>query len=214
VFGIPFFEYLEQNPETATIWDEWNARTAEERLPAAVADYDFARFGTLVDVGGGQGTFVSSLLRANPTLRGILFDLPDVVNAAPPVLKDAGVERRCRIVGGDFLQEVPSGGDVYILSRVLLNWDDAQATRILGNCRRAMGPHGTLIVVDAIMPPPGHPARRIRAFNDVNLMMMFGSANRTEAEWRSLFRAAGFGFAVLTPNPTDLAVMEGIPTSA
>jgi hypothetical protein len=212
VFGTTFFEYLQQNPEAATFWDDWNARTALERLPAAVAEYDFTRFGTLVDVGGGQGTFISTILQANPTLRGILFDLPDVVRAAPAMLEAAGVANRCSVVGGDFFQELPDGGDAYIISRVLLNWDDAEATRILANCRRAMGERGTLVVVDLIMPPPDHPARRVRAFNDLNLKLMFGASTRTEAEWRRLFAAAGFGFAVLTPNPPDLSVMEGAPT--
>src|SRR2546430_1581186 len=111
-----------------------------------------ARFRRIVDVGGGQGLLLAAILRRHPSAQGVLFDLPQVVEQAKEVLQGAGVADRCELVGGDFFQEVPSGGDAYVLKVVLHDWDDERARRILSNCRKAMGEDGRLLVVERVIP--------------------------------------------------------------
>lgn len=112
---------------------------SRQRIEAFVAAYDCSAFGTIVDVGGGRGALLAGVLRANPRVRGILFDLPHVVAGADALFAEAGVADRARIVGGSFFESVPGGGDAYILSMILHDWDDARAGAILANCRQAMG---------------------------------------------------------------------------
>lgn len=211
IYGMSFYEYLGQQPEVEAIFNEWNTETASLWLPPTIAACDFAGARTLVDVGGGEGTFLAAALRANPGLRGILLDLPDAVASAPSILEAAGVTDRCTVVGGSFFDAVPTGGDVYTIVRILFNWDDARATAILRTVRRAIGEAGRLLVIEGLLPPLGHPQRATAAFNDLNLLVMMGGRQRTEAEFRALFRVAGFDLTSLTQIEDVWHVIEGRP---
>ena len=140
IFGARYYDYMAQHPEVAAEWDYSMDQTAREWLGALAASYDFTPIQTIVDVGGGHGATLANILKDIPTMRGILFDLPHVVAGAGSLLAEAGVAERCEVIGGDMFAEVPSGGDAYLIARVLFNWDDQHARALLQSCRRAIGP--------------------------------------------------------------------------
>jgi hypothetical protein len=193
-YGTTFFEYLAARPaERAEFHSSMTERSVYE-AKAVVAAFDFGRFTRLVDIGGGHGVLLSAVLAATPGLTGVLFDRPAVVESA-------SVPEGCEIVGGDFFAEVPAGADAYLLSRVIHNWEDADAVRILRNCRKAMGVGATLLLVEAVVPERAadHPAA-IRA--DITMLAMVSGRERTRAEYAALFGEAG------------LRLEEAIPTGS
>jgi hypothetical protein len=192
VFGKTFFEYLASNPPADQLWNRWNAETASEWLPPVIAACDFSEAKTIVDVGGGQGTFIAEVLKRNKGAKGVLYDLPNVVAGAVTVLESAGLVERCTVIVGSFFDSVPEGGDVYCISRVLFNWDDEQVLTILRNCRRAMKGRERLVIVENLLPSSSDPGFTRIALNSLNLWLMFGSRHRTAEEYRQLLDSAGF----------------------
>src|SRR3954447_10869313 len=150
VHGMGFWDYTARHPEAGDIF---NASRPQPRFAAALAAYDFSGIGTLVDVGGGWGQLLAAILPAYPAMRGVLFDLPQVVAGAPPILAAAGVAERCAVVGGDFFAAVPIGGDAYILAGIVHDWGDEQAVAILRACRRVVPPTGRLLLLELMLPP-------------------------------------------------------------
>ncbi len=190
VYGQPNWAYREQHPEANKRFNGLMAQHAQARAADLVDSGRLPSSGTIVDVGGGNGTLLAIVLAKHPQLRGVLFDQPHVLTEAPNVLVDAGVADRCDVVSGDFFAEVPSGGAAYILSGVLCDWPDDQATRILHTCRQAMGADARLIVVDGSIGT----GRRSSTSTAIDLQLMLTNAGggiRTERDWRSLFDAAG-----------------------
>ena len=214
VFGAGLFPYLAQNPEAAVVFDEAMASLTMQLSAAVAAAYDFSQFGTLVDVGGGHGALITAILRASPTLRGMLFDLPHVAEDAKKRLEAAGLTGRCTVVEGDFFASVPSGGDAYTLSRVIHDWDDARSVAILKNCHRAMGEQGKLLLVELVLPArvDQSAASQIVVEFDLTMLVDTGGRERTEAEFRALFEATGFRLTriVLTQSPFGYSVIEGV----
>jgi hypothetical protein len=141
------FGGIAADPELAALFDEAMAEWTKHVAVAAVAAYDFARFGTIVDVGGGNGTLLAGILGITPGPRGIVFDLPHVAERARAHLAEVGVADRCTAVAGDFFKEVPRGGDAYLLKHVIHDWNDDCAVQILTTCRRAMGPGARLLII-------------------------------------------------------------------
>ena len=212
LFGVGSFEYFAQHPEEAAVFDEaMGAFTAMVAIAVAAA-YDFSPFRTIVDVGGGEGALLAGILRANPALRGIVFDMPRVAEGAKKQIAAAGLGDRCEFVGGDFFEAVPGGGDAYILKHVIHDWDDARAVRILRNCRRAMKPEGKLLIVEGVYPEriDQSVVSRGAAANDVNMLVCTGGRQRAEAEFRALFDAAGFELTRIIPTQAMSSVIEGM----
>ena len=186
------------------------ATTHFDQVTDAVASaYDFSAFRTLVDVGGQQGALLTAILTAYPALRGVLFDQPHVVSGAGSIMGAAGVSDRCEITGGDFFKYLPSGGAAYLLKRIIHHWDDEQAIAILTNCRRAMGQHGTLLLVEQVLPADDTFASS--TLTDLTKPASPGGQERTEAEYRALLAAAGFTLARVIPTGTRLSIVEGAP---
>jgi SAM-dependent methyltransferase len=187
VHSAPFFQYLAKNPEDAAIFN-----AAMSSMPSYLAEivgaYDFSKFRRIVDVGGGQGALLAAILEANPQTRGVLQDLPSVI-AGAGVLRREGIAERCEAVGGDFFDGVPEGGDAYVLKGIIHDWDDEAAVKILKNCRRAIRPDGTLILLDTVLTGADDPAR---ALMDLFMMVLTSGRERTEPEFRSLLQQAGF----------------------
>jgi hypothetical protein len=179
--GMPMMDYRARHPELAAPFDRWMTRQSDQHNAAIVAAYDFLPFRTVGDIGGGQGSTLASILRANPSLRGILLDLPHVV-ADPAPLEAAGVLDRCDIVGGDMLQGVPGGADAYLIKRVLMDWGDEQAARVLTNCADALPDDGKVLVVEMVMPPGNDPSPA-KSFDLLMLLAHEGGRVRTEAEF-------------------------------
>jgi SAM-dependent methyltransferase len=209
VFGANYYDYMAQHPEAAAEWDHSMDQTARDWLGALAASYDFAAIKTIVDVGGGHGATLANILKDIPTIRGILFDLPHVVAGARALLAEAGVAERCEVIGGDMFAEVPSGGDAYLIARVLFNWDDQHACALLQSCRRVIGPHAKLLVIDIVDADADKP--KVAAFGDLNLLLLFGGRQRTESEFRALFDAAGFAITRILPTQSHFKLVEATP---
>jgi hypothetical protein len=207
--GVDRWTYLEQHPDVGALFDKAMTSLALRQRDAVVAGYDFSGARTVVDVGGGHGAQLAAVLAAHPRARGILFDQPHVVAGAAPVLRAAGVAERCAAVGGSFFEAVPDGGDVYLLSRVIHDWDDAQATAILRTCRRAMSPAARLLLVERVIAPGNTPDPT--RFSDLTMLVMLGGQERTGAEFGALFAAAGLRLTRVLPTASGVSLLEGQP---
>ena len=209
IFGTGYYDYMAQHPEAAAEWDYSMDQTARDWLGALASIYDFTPIQTIVDVGGGHGTTLANILNAIPTTRGILFDLPHVVAGAGSLLAEAGVAERCEVIGGDMFAEVPSGGDAYLIARVLFNWDDQHARMLLQTCRRVMAPRAKLLVIDVVDADADKP--KAAAFGDLNLLLLFGGRQRTESEFHTLFASSGFGITRILPTQSHFKLVEAMP---
>jgi SAM-dependent methyltransferase len=212
-FGMGLWEYYAQHPEQAKIFDDSMANLIAANNAAVLAGYPFSTIDTLLDVAGGNGTFIVSALHANPRTKGILFDLPHVAEQARKRIAEAGLAERCQIIGGDILASVPGGADAYVLSQVIHDWDDDRAIAILENCRRAMRDKGKLLLAERILPARVEQSVALqRAFMlDVHMMATTGGRERTEGEYRSLLDRAGFQVTKVVPTQSEMSVVECVP---
>ena len=209
VFGLGFFAYLERNPEAGRRFNEFMVELSDDENSAVVAEYDFSGVRTLIDVGSGYGRFLSAVLHAYPKMRGVLFDLPHVTDGARTRVPE-DVSNRCEIIAGDFFEAVPEGGDAYVLSRVLHDWNADQATAILKNCRRAMSPHSRLLAIEAVIPPGNGPSWA--KMRDIQMLVSYpGGRERTEREYRELLASAGLKMTRVVPTPSPVSVIEAVP---
>ncbi len=177
---------------------------------AVLEAYDFSPFSRLVDVGGGYGAMLATILKANPQSTGVLFDTAAIVEGARRYLEAEGVAERCEVVAGDFFTAVPEGGDAYILSQILHDWDDERCVDILKNCRRAMPTHGRLLVIEAVMPERVEEPVAV-VDSDLIMLVVTGGSERTEAEYHSLLAASSFLLERITPTQSPMCVIEGVP---
>ena len=207
--GKGAFEYLAGEPEVAKIFND--AMTCLNGLSALtiVAGYSFGSFSTIVDVGGGHGELLATILAATPNARGVLYDLPDVVAGAPALLSQRGVEDRVRVEGGSFFDSVPSGGDAYVLKNVIHDWPDGQAVAILRNVRAATGADATLLLVEVVLPK--HDRDFAGNWIDLEMLVQAGGRERDAAEWRDLLRQAGFRMNQLVQTASPYSVIEATP---
>jgi hypothetical protein len=189
--GMQRWQYEAAHPNAYALFQTYQSAAAGRRSPAA---YDFSGMSTVVDVGGGRGTMLIDVLRSHSGLRGVLFDVPQVIALAETVVADAGMARRLELVAGSFFESVPAGGDAYILSNILHDWPDAECLRILQACRAAMRPGAKLIVVEGVVPSDTAAPSAVR-FGDLQMMALTGGMQRTLEEFALLFSQTGFGQA-------------------
>ena len=208
-FNRDFYSYLKQDSEASGNFNEWMKETTREWLLPVLEAYDFSEVKTLVDVGGGIGTLTAVILNANPKMQAILFDREDVVVGAQRVLEGAGVADRCQIVGGNFFDAVLPDGDLYLISRVLLNWDDTDAIKILTNCYQAMTVKDRLVVVD-FMLPKGQ-ISPFMGLTSLNLFILGGTFMRTEDEFYNLLSSAGFKVTNTIQTTGPVSAIEAKP---
>jgi SAM-dependent methyltransferase len=211
VFAMPVFEYFAKVPEAAAVFDAAMTSISTLESKAVVAAYDFSGIHTLVDVAGGHGLLIATILKANRRMRGILFDLPHVASGATALLRRGGVADRCQVVSGDFFASVPEGGDAYVMKHIIHDWDDERATQILRNCYRAMRPGGKLLIVDAVIPP-GNGAHFGKLLDLEMLVLTPRGRERTQAEFRELLERSGFRLRRVVATETHLSVVEGVRT--
>jgi hypothetical protein len=213
-FGTDFFAYLDTRPELSALFNasmSQGTRLTAAQLPAA---YDFSRFDTVVDVGGGDGTLIAAILRAHPGLRGILFDTTAGHAQAEATLRRTEVTDRCEVRSGDFFAAVPKGGDLYLIKSVVHDWDDQQAGTILGHVREVVPDHGRLLIIEPVLPETvddSMPA--VMYLSDLNMMVNLGGRERTRTDFEQLCHRAGFTLTSITPLPAPSAfcLIEAAP---
>lgn len=200
------WEYYADNPARAAIFNESMTNASEATNAAVIAAYDFSSIRKLVDIAGGHGSLLAGILSANPHLHGVLFDQPHVVNGSGAKL--AHLADRCEVIGGNMFQEVPSGGDAYLMKWIIHDWDDDRSLTILKNCHRAMPENGKLLLVEMIVPPGNemHFAKLL----DINMLVMTGGCERTETEYADLFAQAGFKLTRIVPTAGPTSIIEAV----
>lgn len=211
-FGTDCWTWRAQHPASAKDFDEGMASFTGAHDAAVIASYPFAAAGNIVDVGGGDGKLIAALLAVHPAMHGVLFEQPRVIERARQRMVTEGLAARCEVVAGDMFETIPSGGDVYILSRVLHDWNDERAIAILRNCRRAMSPAAKLLLVERIIPAriENSEAMRVLVVSDLHMMVMNGGRERTEAQYRELFAAAGLNLTRVISTGGAMSVIEGM----
>ncbi|GAB3483377.1 methyltransferase [Nocardiopsis coralliicola] len=198
-YGTDYFSYLDRNPRPAEIFNAAMGALTGDVTKRIVAEYDFSRFRSVVDVGGGSGTLIAAILSAEPALRGTLFDTEQGAGRAAPTLADAGVADRCTVRTGDFFTSVPEDGDLYVLKSVLHDWDDERSVRILKTCAQAMGPGDTILVVEPSQSAEGDSGYDANAvLSDLNMMVLTGGRERSPEDIGELFRTAGLELTGVT----------------
>jgi hypothetical protein len=206
-FGKSLFEYLKGHAADAATFNTFMADQTAASVGAILAAFDFTGVREFVDVGGGRGALVSGVLQAYPSLRGVLFDLPQVIATAAPALQQAGVADRCKTISGSFFEGVPANADLYALKFVLHDWPDAECIRILTNTRQAMTADARLLVVEHAVPTTHGP--HFAKFMDMNMLALTaGGRERTEAAFARLLTEAGLTLRRTVPTAIDIAVLE------
>jgi len=209
VYGTDVWSYRAERPEESAAFDSAMQSLTGGANQALVDAYDFGRFGTIVDVGGGNGALLAALLAAYPALRGVVFDQEHVVANAGAVLAGAGVTDRCELVAGSFFEQVPPGGDAYTLKSIIHDWDDEKSVVILQVVRRAMGAGGTLLLIERIVDRPNEGWRT--KFSDLNMLVNPDGRERTYEEWETLLQQAGYSLVDITPTASGFAVIAATP---
>jgi ubiquinone/menaquinone biosynthesis C-methylase UbiE len=208
VFGKPIFDYLGEHLDKAQVFDAAMVGIHGRESAAVQKAYDFSGINLVVDIGGGNGSQLSMLLQAHPTMRGILFDLPHVIERAKAPIAAAGLSDRCELVAGSFFESVPAGADAYFMRHIIHDWEDEKSLTILRNCHRAMPSHGRLLVVESVIPPGNEPFAG--KFLDLVMLLIPGGKERTEEEYRALFAQAGFELSKIVPTASEVSVVEAV----
>jgi len=206
-FGRPFFQYMTEHPDRHAVYDAAMMVHGIAETEPMLDAYDFSAFETVIDVGGGNGLMLAAILNRYPSVKGILFDLPAVVDRAKETISDLDLSDRCRIVGGDFFTSVPSA-DVYVLRHIIHDWDDDDAVSILRNCRNAMNPEGRILLVETVIPPTNEPC--FGKWLDL-MMLIVGGRERTEEQYRRLLTRAGLGLNRIISTAHEISIIEAAP---
>jgi O-methyltransferase domain/Dimerisation domain len=209
VIGMHPFEYNARHPEKAKVFDQAMVSSSSLVNRALTEAYDFSRFGRLVDVAGGYGSTLCAVLKATPGLRGVLFDMPHVIEGARPRVAEQGLADRVEFASGNMFESVPAGADAYFMKHILHDWDDAACGKILAAIRAAVPPHGRLLVSEKLILP-GPTGYYAKIGDLVMLVHNQGGRERTEAEFRDLFAAAGFKLVQVVPTAADHSVLEAV----
>lgn len=211
VFGREFFGFLSipENSQAARICAEQLESRTAIAADAVMAAYDFSPFDKVVHVGGGYGSLLLAILKAHRTLKGILFDLPHVIDEAVNQGMIAEVAERCECVSGDYFKAVPRGGNVYLLSQVIHSWGEEKSLKLLQNCHRAMTANGKLLLIERVIPT-GSEVPFEMAVQSISLMLETGGRERNQAQFRELLQRAGFTLTRVLPTASPLYVLEGV----
>jgi hypothetical protein len=207
IYGKSIFDYLGEHPEQAQVFDAAMTAIHGRETQAVLDAYDLSNVGTLADIGGGNGSNLIGVLGRYPEMKGVLFDLPHVVERAVAGLGRAGLSDRCEVIGGSFFEAIPVRADAYVLRHIIHDWDDDRAGLILRNVHEAMPEGARLLVVEHVLPPGDEPS--FGKLLDLNMLLLPGGVERTEDEFRRLYEGAGFRLTRIVPAQGDLSVIEG-----
>ncbi len=201
VAGMSIWDHYAQHPEDAHIFSQSMTSVGTATALAVAASYEFSGMNTIVDVGGAQGSLISTIVRSHPHLNGILFDLPDIIAIVD-------VDETIQPVAGNFFESVPTGGDAYLMRWIIHDWDDEKSSIILKNCHQAMPDHAKLLLVESIIPPGNEPSPA--KFIDMIMLLLGGGRERSEEEYQSLLRSNGFELTRVIPTPSMLSIIEAV----
>ena len=209
--GQAAFPYFAEHPDEAATFNDAMIGFHGAEPAAVTSAYDFSGIGTLVDVGGGTGNLLMTVLEANPAMRGIVYDQRYVAAQARVAMDTRGLASRCEFVEGNFFESIPPGGDAYLMSHIIHDWTEAQALTILANCRRAMSGKGRLLLVEMVVPTDAdmHPSKLL----DLVMLTVAGGRERTAEEYRELYALAGFELTRVVPTGSAVSIVEGSPVS-
>ena len=236
IAGMSLYDHYLKNSEAGKLFNCAMTSLTASILEAIICSYDFSAFNIIVDVGGGQGSLVTSILKAYPTVKGIVFDIPTVIEEAKSSLQAQGfadpsgdarklanaaltqspaegnppaaLSHRCTVVSGNFFESVTAGGDAYLLKHIIHNWDEEKAIAILKNCHQAMSQHGKLLLFETIIPPGNAPS--FGKLLDLNMLVMTDGHERTEEEYQVLLQKAGFQLTQVIPTPSLINIIEAL----
>jgi SAM-dependent methyltransferase len=208
-YGEPLFTYLRHHPDQGALFNAIMADFSRLQGTAVTDVYDFTGARLIVDVGGGDGALLSAILRACPQTAGVLFDQPEVADAARKQIAAGGLADRCAVVGGDFFHDTPPGGDLYLLKWIIHDWPDPQAADILRTCRRAMSPDGRLLLIEQVVPAGDtpHPSKVM----DFSMLVLLQGRERTRDEYGALLARAGFRLTRVVQTSSPVSVIEAVP---
>jgi hypothetical protein len=208
VHGAEAFDYFADNEEESEIFNRAMTDLSVAAAPAVVEAYDFSEVGTLVDVAGGHGYLLAQVLKANPHIKGTLFDLPQVIAGAGLLLEKEGVSQRVEQVAGDFFDSVPEGEDAYMMKHIIHDWDDDRSVRLLNNIRAAMPPGGKFLIVETVVPEGNEP--HYSKLMDLGMLVMPGGLERTAQEYRALLAESGLELNRIIPTRSSLSIIEAV----
>ena len=208
-FGMDIWKYFGNNPEDGALFNDSMTGMTAAVNEAIMAVYDFSGFNKIVDVGGGHGGLITSILKKNDNVKGVVFDAPEVIEGTRQKIEAAGLADRCEAVSGDFFKAVPEGGDAYIMKWIIHDWDDEKSNTILRNIRNQISTNGRLILFDAVVPEGNEGV--FSKFFDLNMLVMTGGKERTEKEFRELLAAAGFRLLRVIQTNVPTAIIEAEP---
>ena len=208
-YGADVWSWYRQHPDAASEFNKTMVAATAAVNDAVMQVYDFRPFRHIVDVGGGHGSLLRLTLEQNSTARGTLFDQPNVIEEAKDAVAAAGLAKRVDLVGGSFFENVPPGGDAYLLKYILHDWDDSRCELILNNVRKAIAAGGKLLIFDTVIPPPGKPDFSV--LMDLNMMAMTGGRERSEPELRDLLARTGFALRRVLPTQSHVSITEADP---
>lgn len=207
VQGMSSFEFFAQNKEAGSVFNRAMTNLSLSVIPAIVEAYDFSGVGKLVDIAGGHGLLLAGMLKANPRVQGVLFDLPFIIEGANSLLEKEGVRDRVELTSGNFFQSVPVGADAYMMKHIIHDWDDEHSIKILQNIHSAMNKKGKVLIIEMVVPEGDEPGPS-KAL-DLLMLVMEGGKERTKDEYQRLLEASGFRLSRMVPTKSPYSVIEG-----
>jgi len=209
VHGEPVFPYLFQtNKELGDIFNRAMTSYSHQSIGPVLAAYDFSKASTVADIAGGYGHLLAAVLAANPNAKGVLFDLPTVLEGAPQMLDSYGVADRVQLVAGDFLSDVPVVADIYMLKHIIHDWYDDTNQKILGNIRANMPDDGKVLIIEVVVPDGNEP--HFSKIMDLEMLISPGGIERTPLEFEELLRSSGFKMTRIIPTPGMMSIVEAV----
>jgi len=208
--GMELWDWYSIHPEEGEFFNGAMGDLSAGVSGEVTNSYDFSGFNTVLDVGGAHGILLGAILRANPHMRGILFDLPHVTATAGDSLRAQGIEQRCTLVTGDFFASVPAGADIHVLKQIIHDWSDEECTTLLRNCHHALKPTGKILLVEMVIPSDNSPS--MAQAMDMNMLVLLTGKERTESQYRDLLTAAGFRMERVIPTHSPFSIIEASGT--
>ena len=208
--GKEFFDYLGDEPEFAQIFNDAMTSLSETAIGPVIDAYDFTPFRTIVDVAGGHGRLLATILNAAPQARGVLYDLPEVIAGAPTLLREFGVAERVRLAEGSFFDSAPAGGDAYVLKHIIHDWDDGPSVQILRKVRSVAPAGATLLLIEAVIPDDDSDSTA--KVTDMEMLLVNEGRERTVEEYRRILEQAGFHLTRVVDTASHVSIIEARPS--